>query len=96
MSSAYLPGTLGIFDSPSLPYVDLYLAPNSLTGAGGTVPISSGFDCPASGHCGTLVTSGQDPLVTTTPEPATGALLLLGFGLMMTLKRVAQVGSAGH
>ncbi|MGO9273639.1 MAG: PEP-CTERM sorting domain-containing protein [Terriglobia bacterium] len=83
MVDSYLPGVIGIANSGFSEYVDLYLT-SDLTSAGGTVPISSGFDCPT-GTCGVLLTgSGYDPTVNgvataATPEPS--AILLLGSGL---------------
>jgi hypothetical protein len=87
MSSAYLPGEIGIFDSPAPPnfrYVDLLLSSlDVLTSAGGTVPITSGYDCPDSGSCGTLDTGeGYDPTVNGVISPEPLSLLLFGTGLL--------------
>ena len=83
MSSAYLPGVIGIFDSPSLPYVDLYLSPSELTSGGGTVAITSGYDCPTSGGCGTL-NLAADPEVIGGPgiAPEPGSMFLFSTGLL--------------
>ena len=85
-SSAYLSNTppeIGIFaPSPSFAYVDLFPA-TSLTGAGGTISLTSGLDCPGSAGCYSL-TSTDAEIVGVTPEPATGGLMLLGVGLLMS------------
>ena len=90
---SYLPSLIGMGNSDFSEFLALFLSPNSMTSTGGTVPITSGVDCPAMGGCGTLLTSGHDPVVTTTPEPATGALMLLGLGIGLVLnKRIARWG----
>jgi hypothetical protein len=78
MVDAYLPGTIGIFSAGFADYVDLYLYPDTMTGAGGIIPITSGYICPG---CGTLL-EGPGPEVdgvAVVPEPA--SLLLFGSGL---------------
>lgn len=81
MVDAYLPGTIGIANPGFTEYVDLYLA-SDLTSAGGTVDISSGYDCPG---CGVLlVGNGYTPTVTgvaETPEPST--IPFLGAGVLL-------------
>ena len=86
---------LGFASSGFSEYVDLYFA-SPLTNAGGTIPFvpglyGVGFDCGGGGGCGTLLNgNGYTPeLIGTTPEPATGGLLLLGFGMIMR-KRISQ------
>jgi hypothetical protein len=87
MVDAYLPGTVGIANSDFSKYVDLYLASN-LTSAGGFIAFTEGYDCPG---CGTLILNADTGVngVVVTPEPATGAFMLLGFGMMIR-KRIAQ------
>jgi len=81
MASAYLPNTIGIANSDWSKYVDLYLSA-PLTSAGGTVNISSGYDCPG---CGTLlINADHTPSVTgiaSTPEPA--SIPFLGAGVVL-------------
>ena len=75
---SYLPGEIGIFNAGFSQYIDLYLSSN-MTGAGGTIPITSAFDCPG---CGTL--NGASPeIIGVTPEPSTAGLMLIGVGLLM-------------
>jgi hypothetical protein len=89
---SYLPNLIGLGDSGFSEFLALFLSPNSLTNAGGIVPIlGGGFDCPNSGPCGTLITNSDTELIGTTPEPATGGLMLLGLGLLMR-KRIEQWG----
>ena len=79
IDEAYLPGTIGIYSAGFADYVDLYLFPNVMTGAGGIIPITSGYLCPG---CGTLL-EGPGPEVdgvAFVPEPA--SLLLFGSGLV--------------
>jgi hypothetical protein len=92
----YLPSQeLGFASSGFSDYVDLYFA-SPLTNAGGTIPFvpglyGIGFDCGGGGGCGTLLIGGgyTPELIGSTPEPATGGLLLLGFGMLMR-KRISQ------
>jgi hypothetical protein len=94
-----LPTLVGFANSDFSEFVALYWA-SPLTNAGGVIPFvpgGGGFDCGAIGGCGTLLMgSGSTPeligtigTIGTTPEPATGGLLLLGLGLMMG-KRIAK------
>ena len=74
---SYLPNVIGIYNSGTV-YVDLYLL-SAMTGAGGTIPITSGYICPG---CGTLL-PGPGPEVdgvAVVPEPS--SLLLFGSGLV--------------
>jgi hypothetical protein len=78
MVDSYLPGVIGIFSAGFADYVDLYLD-SDMTGAGGVIPIDSGYICPG---CGTLLT-GPGPEVdgvAVVPEPS--SLLLFGSGLL--------------
>src|SRR5579862_5097152 len=87
MPSTYLANTppeIGIANSDWSEYVDLYLA-SPLTGAGGTIDITGGYDCPG---CGTLiVNSDHRPSITgvaSTPEPSSipflaGGVMVLAF-----------------
>ena len=85
VDSAYLPGEVGIASDSSFDqYIDLYLS-SSMTGAGGIIPIGSGYECPGCGVLNTAATdTTHDPeLIGTTPEPATVGLMLLGLGLLL-------------
>jgi PEP-CTERM motif-containing protein len=98
MSSAYLATPeLGIFaPSPSLAYVDLFPL-SFLTNAGGIIPLTSGFDCPGSGGCPLLITSGASPeIIGVTPEPATAGLMLLGFGLLVGVGVLRRATAKNH
>jgi hypothetical protein len=91
VDSAYLPGEVGIASDSSFDqYIDLYLS-SSMTGAGGIIPIGSGYECPGCGVLNTAATdTTHDPeLIGTTPEPATVGLMLLGLGLLLGT-RIAQ------
>jgi PEP-CTERM motif len=90
MVDSYLPGVIGIANPGFSEYVDLYLAPLALTSAGGTINITSGYDCPG---CGTLlVNSDYDPTVTGVvetgiadlgPVPEPSSIPFLGAGLLL-------------
>ena len=72
---SYLPSAVGFALNPGFtPYVDLALA-TALTNAGGTIQISSGYDCPG---CGTVEPGAE--LIGITPEPT--SMLLFGTGLL--------------
>jgi hypothetical protein len=79
-SSELAGGTISFaYSDPSLmiyftPFVDLYFT-GTLTNAGGTIALTSGYDCPG---CGTM-NSGAE-LIGVTPEPA--SMLLFGTGLL--------------
>ena len=77
MVDAYLPNTIGIANGTFSEYVDLYLS-SPVTGAGGIIPISSGYDCPG---CGTLIINSDTEIIGTTPEPAT--MFVFGSGLLV-------------
>jgi hypothetical protein len=83
VDSAYLPSEIGIAGPGWVHYVDLYLTPFILTSAGGTVPISSGYDCPG---CGTLnlPAQGHNPAVVgvVSPEPSAVFLLATVLGIL--------------
>jgi hypothetical protein len=84
MTSSYLPGTIGAANGDFSQYMDLVLA-TDMTGAGGTVAISSGFDC--AGGCGTLVVNPDTEVtgVFVAPEPSTGLLFLAAFVFLVPL-----------
>ncbi len=77
----YLPSLIGFANGDFSKYVALILA-TPMTSAGGAFPLSTGFDCPPAGGCGTLVLAGHDPEVigVVTPEPATW--FMFGSGLV--------------
>jgi hypothetical protein len=95
MSSAYLPNEIGAALDPGFsPYMDLYLA-SALTSAGGTVDITSGYDCPL---CGVLIVNSDHRASVTgvaeTPEPSTipflgAGVILLGFVARRKLVRAS-------
>jgi hypothetical protein len=71
-------GEIGMANSDFSKYVDLYA---NLTSAGGTVPITGGYDCPG---CGTLVVNADTEVNgVVTPEPL--SLLLFGTGLVVIM-----------
>ncbi len=101
MVDSYLPGEIGMANSTFSQYIDLFPMSN-LTSAGGAIDLNDGdgshptdsLDC-ATPSCSTLVVSGgHDPdIIGTTPEPATGALMLLGLGLALVMsKPIARWG----
>lgn len=74
-SSELAGGTISFALNPGFtPYVDLYFT-GTLTNAGGTFTLTSGYDCPG---CGTLKPGAE--LIGVTPEPA--SMLLFGTGLL--------------
>jgi hypothetical protein len=77
--SAELPSEISVGNTGFLEYVDLFLS-SPLTSAGGTVSISSGFNCPG---CGSLVVNDDTGVtgVIITPEPS--AIPLVGGGVML-------------
>jgi hypothetical protein len=78
VQQSYLPGEIGLPSDPSFTqYIDLYLA-SSLTPSGGTIDITSGYDC---NGCGVLETD-LDPSVTGVAVPEPGSLILLACGLV--------------
>jgi hypothetical protein len=93
LSSAYLADPeIGIFaPSPSLAYVDLFPA-SFLTNAGGTISLTSGFDCPSEGGCQTLIATDDAEIIGVTPEPGSGGLMLLGFALLIGTRLFLRSG----
>jgi hypothetical protein len=79
MSSAYLPNTIGFASNGWAEYVDLYLV-SPLTSAGGTIDISSGFDCP---KCGVLLdNTNYHPTVTSGALPEPYGASFIGAGII--------------
>ena len=95
MESSYLPNIIGAANSDYSKFTDLYPA-TSLTSAGGTIDLATGFDCPL---CGVLVTS-DNPEVTgvitsATPEPSAVSFAGVALvGLAIALRRKVRSSRA--
>jgi len=79
---SYLPGLIGVANSDFSKYVALFLA-SPVTNAGGTIPMTLGFDCGPVGGCGALLlpADGHTPeIIGVTPEPSAMLLLFSGLG----------------
>ena len=91
IADSYLPTLIGLAsDSMFTQYLDLYLS-SPMTGAGGTIAISSGFNCPIlGGGCQALDTAADPTIMGAAPEPSTGGLMLLGFALLLGTRLVRR------